>query len=144
MFLPCKQLSIIIIMDFEYDINGLLKHNYMVYSVIVITLVYVFFRLQNDAITKFVDSIYGRAILLFLLLWLLTEEHYTISICIIIAIISTLYWIREKRDYELVKYTINNEKQESGKNKCSRDTVQYTEAEREVPGPENSMEFFNV
>ena len=88
-----------------------------------------FFRLQAEPLTKFVDSIYGKAILLFLLLWLLTEEHYTISICIIISIISTLYWIREKRDYELVKYTINTEPSK-GDNKCKREAVQYTEAER--------------
>ena len=143
MFLPWKQLSTIIIMDFEYDINDILKNNYTVYTVIAFTLIYVFFRLQAEPLTKFVDSIYGKAILLFLLLWLLTEEHYTISICIIISIISTLYWIREKRDYELVKYTINTEPSK-GDNKCKRETVQYTEAEREVPGPENSPEFHNL
>ena len=142
MFLPWKQLSTIIIMDFEYDINDILKNNYTVYTVIAFTLIYVFFRLQAEPLTKFVDSIYGKAILLFLLLWLLTEEHYTISICIIISIISTLYWIREKRDYELVKYTINTEP--------SKEITSVNEKPSNTPKqngstcPENSPEFHNL
>lgn len=130
-------------MDFEYDINAVIKNDYFVYFVTVVTLIYVFFHWNIEPITKFVDSMFGKTILLFLIVWLLSEEHYTVAICIIIIILSTLYWIRERGDYDFIKYTINRESEKQG-GKCSREGVRFPESEREVPGPENSVEFHNL
>lgn len=132
-------------MSVEFNINSILDNDYTVYASMVVTLIYVFFRYNIEPFTYFVDSIYGKAILLFLIIWLLSEEHYTISICIIIIIITTLYWIRERRDYKLVKYTINtdNEVSTSG-GKCSREGIRHSESEREVPGPKNKREFHKL
>ena len=131
-------------MDFEYDINDVLKSDYTIYAVSIVTLIYVFYRKNIEVFTKFVDSIYGRAIMLMLVVWLLSEEHYTIAICIIIVIIHTLYWRRERDDYKLVKYTINTDTNSEKTGKCSREGVRYSEAEREVPGPQNGTEFHNL
>ncbi len=131
-------------MDFEYDINDVLKSDYIIYAISIITLIYVFYQKNIEVFTKFVDSIYGRAIMLMLVIWLLSEEHYTIAICTIIVIIHTLYWRRERNDYNLVKYTINKDTSSSKNGKCSREGVRYPEAEREVPGPQNDTEFHSL
>lgn len=131
-------------MDFEYDINDVLKSDYTIYAVSIVTLIYVFYRKNIEVFTKFVDSIYGRAIMLMLVVWLLSEEHYTIAICIIIVIIHTLYWRRERDDYKLVKYTINTETSSEKPGKCSREGIRHPESEREVPGPQNGTEFHSL
>lgn len=131
-------------MDFEYDINDVLKSDYTIYAVSIVTLIYVFYRKNIEVFTKFVDSIYGRAIMLMLVVWLLSEEHYTIAICIIIVIIHTLYWRRERDDYKLVKYTINTETTSEKTGKCSREGIRHPESEREVPGPQNVTEFHSL
>ena len=131
-------------MDFEYDINDVLKSDYTIYAVSIVTLIYVFYRKNIEIFTKFVDSIYGRAIMLMLVVWLLSEEHYTIAICIIIVIIHTLYWRRERDDYKLVKYTINTETSSEKAGKCSREGIRHPESEREVPGPQNGNEFHSL
>jgi len=132
-------------MSVEFNINSVLNSDYTVYTITVATIIYVYFRMDFKPMTVFIDSIIGKLILFALIIWLLSEEHWTISICFVIILMTTVFWLREKRDYEIVKLSINTDEQvkKSG-NKCSRENIHRTQAEKEVPGPNNQSEFYNI
>ena len=126
-------------MDFEDTTARILKVKWLEFIIVVFAIVYVVAKVQFGFLTDLVDSIFGKLFMVFLIIYLLSEEQYRIAIAIGLVFINVLGTIRERDDIITLRNRVQKsalekspeQKKISGPtNKCSRENRHISQEEK--------------
>ena len=81
-------------MEFEDITTNFLRNTWFEYSVLIFTIVFIVSNIQIPVLTMLVDTFFGKLFIIFVIIYLLSEEHYRLSIALGLILINVLSSIR--------------------------------------------------
>ncbi len=130
-------------MEFEDITTNFLRNTWFEYSVLIFTIVFIVSNVQIPVLTMLVDTFFGKLFIIFVIIYLLSEEHYRLSIALGLILINVLSSIRERDDLMSLRNKVRKSPVEKSKEqkkisgptkKCSRENRTVTKEEREPLG----------
>lgn len=100
-------------MDFEDTTEKILEMKIIEYPVILAIITILVTNTQIDVLNNFIDSMIGKLIFIFLICYLLSQQHYRLAVSFSLLFVFSLSFIRERNDL----MTLRNKVQKSSSEK---------------------------